>query len=332
MLKRKIDLGDDMAAQPTSGQARPLKVGLALPTFDASVMGRTPRWKDFKAAAQHAEGVGFDSIWVPDHMIHNAFQPNTEFGVWECWSILTAVAAITNRVELGTLVLCTGFRNPAMIAKMADTIEEVSGGRLILGLGAGYYEREYTAYGFPFDHLVGRFEESLTIISSLLRKGRIDFQGQYYQARDCELTPRGPRSAGPPIMIGAKPDRPRALRLTAQYADYWNAFGVNRAEAVAPMRHAVDGACRKAGRDPKTLQRTITTVVELPDCKRDVPATAWTKTISSMGPVTGTPDEIAQSLRAIAREGIDHVQIWLEPFSMPAIDVFARVLDRLDRD
>lgn len=321
-----------MTGQAASTRARPLKVGLALPTFEETMVGVTPRWKNFEGMAQHAEAIGFDSLWVPDHMIHNAYHPEALFGAWECWSILTALAAVTTKVDLGTLVVCTGFRNPALIAKMADTVEDISGGRLILGLGAGYYEREFRAFGFPFDHVVGRFEEALVIIHTLLRKGKIDFEGQHYQARDCELRPRGPRPAGPPIMIGAKPDRPRALRLTAQYADYWNAFAINRAAALAPMTQAVDAACRKFSRDPATLQRTVTVVVEFPDCKEGAPENTWTRLLSSMGPIAGTPDEIAEALRDYARAGVDHVQVWLEPFNMAAIDAFAQVLERLDRD
>lgn len=311
--------------------ARPLKVGLMLPTFEASMIGATPRWQDFKAMALHAEAVGFDSIWMPDHMLHDAFQQQALYGAWDCWSLVSSLAAVTTRIEIGTLVACTSFRNPAMTAKMADTVEEISGGRLILGLGAGYFEPEFRAYGYPFDHLMGRFEEALRIIHALLRTGAIDFQGQYYQARDCELRPRGPRRGGPPIMIGAKPDRPRALRLTAQYAEYWNAFHVNRPDMVAPMRQAVDAACAKAGRDPATLQRTVTTIVDLPGCKTTPVDNAWTRVVASVSPARGTPDELAEMLRGYARAGVDHIQVWLEPYSMAAIDAFATVLERLDR-
>jgi alkanesulfonate monooxygenase SsuD/methylene tetrahydromethanopterin reductase-like flavin-dependent oxidoreductase (luciferase family) len=114
---------------------------------------------------------------------------------------------VTERVELAPLVTCTGYRNPALLAKIADTVDEISGGRLILALGAGWHEPEYRAFGFPYDHRVGRFEEALAIIVPLLREGRVDFQGQYYQVRDCVLEPRGPRAGGPPILIGAQ--RPR---------------------------------------------------------------------------------------------------------------------------
>lgn len=310
---------------------RPLKVGLMLPTYEASMVGGTPRWSDFMAITRHAEAVGFDSVWLPDHMMHDAFQQQELFGCWDCWSLVSALAAVTSRIEIGTLVVCTGFRNPALTAKMADTVEEISGGRLILGLGAGYFEPEFRAYGHPFDHLLGRFEEALKIIHTLLRTGAIDFQGQYYQARDCELRPRGPRPGGPPIMIGARPDRPRALRLTAQYADYWNIFHANRPHMVPPMRQAVDAACAKAGRDPATLLRTVTTVVDLTGVKTARIDNAWTRVIASVAPATGTSDELAETLRGFARNGVNHIQLLLEPCSMAAIDAFAAVLERLDR-
>src|SRR4051812_36727843 len=151
-------------------------------------------WSDLKEMARHAEAVGFDSLWLPDHMIYDfaalgGMPGAPPWGVWECWSMLSALAAVTSRVDLGTIVACTGFRNPALLAKMAVTLDEISGGRLILGLGAGYHEIEFRMFGYPFDHLVGRFEEALQIICPLLRTGAVDFQGKFYTARQCELRP-----------------------------------------------------------------------------------------------------------------------------------------------
>jgi len=144
--------------------ARPLKVGLFLPTGEGDMAGGTPRWNNIKTMVQQAAW-GFDSIWVQDHLLFDYGDPGVRpTGVWECWSLLAALAAVTTRVELGALVACTSFRNPALLAKMADTVDEISGGRLILGLGAGYHEPEFRAFGYPFDHLVGRFEEALQII------------------------------------------------------------------------------------------------------------------------------------------------------------------------
>jgi alkanesulfonate monooxygenase SsuD/methylene tetrahydromethanopterin reductase-like flavin-dependent oxidoreductase (luciferase family) len=126
-----------------------------------------------------------------------------EADVWEGWTMLSALAAATERVELGTLVTCSQFRNPALLAKMAVTVDEISGGRLTFGIGAGWNEPEFRAFGVPLDHRVGRFEEALQIIVPLLRDGHVDFEGQFYSARECELNPRGPRPSGPPILIGA---------------------------------------------------------------------------------------------------------------------------------
>ena len=180
-----------------------------------------------------AEDVGFDSVWVTDHLLFR-FPPRDDQGLWECWSLLSALGAVTNRVEIGPLVSCTSYRNPALLAKIADTVDEISDGRLILGLGAGWHEPEYKSFGYPFDHRISRFEEALTIIHGLLRNGAIDFDGKYYQARDCELRPRGPRKNGPPILIGSTGER--MLGLVAKYADHWNAWGRNNPDEIPADR------------------------------------------------------------------------------------------------
>jgi alkanesulfonate monooxygenase SsuD/methylene tetrahydromethanopterin reductase-like flavin-dependent oxidoreductase (luciferase family) len=307
---------------------RPLKIGIFLPFMEFMMEGKTPRWADLAAMAQCAEDVGFDSIWLGDHLIIHSEQPipwaggAKKIGPWECWSILSALAAVTRRVELGPLVACTGFRNPALFAKMADTVDEISGGRLILGLGAGYVEPEYRAFGYPYDHRGSRFEEALTIIHSLLRKGQVDFNGSYYQARECELRPRGPRLAGPPILIGSTGQR--MLRLTAQYAEYWNGwivFDKSHPSAIPPLRTAVDAACREVGRDPATLARTVTIAVSLSN-KGDSPFPSA---------LTGASDEIAAALKSFVREGITHVQLVLHPYTVASIEALESVLDILDQ-
>ena len=317
--------------------ARPLKVGLQLPHGEGWSDGATPRWSDLRAIALLAEEVGFDSLWIADHMLIRwavvaeqygepvsaeiaAAEPN---GVWEGWSILTALASVTSRVELGTLVMCTGYRNPALLAKMADTLDEISNGRLVLGLGAGDFEDEHRSFGFRWDHRVSRFEEALGIVTGLLRDGRIDHNGPFYQARDCQLRPRGPRPQGPPIMIGALGSGPRMMRLVAQYADIWNgwlAFGDNRPDFVPPLREAVDAACLATGRDPATLLRTAGISVAI--LGRDHP---------QYGPIRGEPEEIAEVLVAFAREGITEVEIDLLPNTVEGLEAFAQVLELLDR-
>jgi alkanesulfonate monooxygenase SsuD/methylene tetrahydromethanopterin reductase-like flavin-dependent oxidoreductase (luciferase family) len=244
-------------------------------------------------------------------------------GVWECWSLLAALAAVTERVALGPLVSCTSYRNPGLLAKIVSTVEEISGGRLILGLGAGDYEDEHHTFGMRWDHRVSRFAESLQIILPLLRDGHVDFAGDYEQARACELRTRGPRLQGPPILIGSLGHGPRMLELVARHADIWNgwiAHRRNHADVVLPLREAVDAACRSVGRDPATLERSLTVGVAFGG-----------RTIWGGEPLTGSGEQIAAALRAFAREGINHVQIFLNPATAEGIEQMAAVLDCLYR-
>lgn len=317
---RDIGTKGDAVSRPR----RPLKVGINLPTTEGSMAGQTPRWADLLALAERAETLGFDSLWVPDHLLLK-WQEHTH-GIWECWSLLSALAAVTHRVELGSLVTCTAYRNPALLAKMAATIDEISGGRLIVGLGAGWDGPENQAFDIKSDHRVDRFEGALQIIVPLLRTGQVDFAGKYYQARDCELRPRGPRPGGPPILIGAK--GPRMLRLAASYADIWNAEGPMRQPGeIIPLRVSGDAACAAIGRDPVTLGRSASIVINLPrgqaQSGQHSPAQGEQQRATS-------PDEIAEMLRDYAREGLEHVQVWLTPNTLSGLESFAPVLDLLD--
>jgi probable F420-dependent oxidoreductase len=306
----------------SQSERRPLKIGLFLPLIEDHEQQGVTRWPDLLAMAKLAEDVGFDSLWVPDHLIFRE-EGEPETGVWEAWSILAAVAAATNRVEIGPLVLATSFRNPALLAKMADTVDEISDGRLILGIGAGWHKPEYDAFGFPFDHRYSRFEEALTIIHGLLRHGQIDFTGTYYQARDCELRPRGPRPAGPPILMGTTGDK--MLRLTAKYADYWNVSWYSDPNEVTSFLAQVDAACAATGRDSATLQRTVGVNVNLPGHPTTGDST------DQAPPITGTPEEIAAKLRAYADQGVSHLQIIIGPETVSGVEAFAPVLEALDR-
>jgi alkanesulfonate monooxygenase SsuD/methylene tetrahydromethanopterin reductase-like flavin-dependent oxidoreductase (luciferase family) len=302
---------------------RPLKVGVQLPEIERDV-----RWPEILTMARTAEDIGLDSIWVGDHLLFR-FRDRPSRGPWETWSMLAALSAATSRVELGPLVAATTFHNPAVLAKKAATIDEISGGRLILGLGAGWSQDEHEAYGLASDHRVSRFAEAFTIIRTLLREGRIDFDGRFYQARDCELLPRGPRPLGPPLMVGTIGER--LLAASAGHMDSWNGwydrFG-NTPGGLAVLNGAVDAAARAVGRDPTTIERTAAVLVRLPG---GVGRTQGERVREEVAPIAGPPGEIARDLAAFATVGVSHLQLVLDPITVRSIEALAPVLEILDR-
>jgi len=293
-----------------------MKVGLVLPMSDDDGQG-TPSWPVILERARQAEAGGADSIWVYDHLLFRLDEHAT--GIHEAWTLLAALAAATERATLGTIVLATTFRSPAVLAKMATTLDEISAGRLILGLGCGWHEPEYTAFGFPFDHRVDRFEESLRIIAPLIREGAVTFVGNYHRAEGCLILPRGPRERIP-ILVAAK--GPRMLRLAAEHADAWNTawFGMpddRLAQRLADLRVA----CADVGRDPATLEVTVgVTVKAAGDSEWGRPG--------APASLLGEPDVVADALRAYAALGVGHVQLDVQPATAATFD---RVLDGVRR-
>lgn len=307
----------------TSG--RPFKIGVFVPHFELPWSGTGPRWREIAEMARVAEGVGFDSFWLPDHLTFRFDNVHPQGG-WDVWSLLAALAATTSRIEIAPLVACSSFRNPALIAKMADTIDEISGGRFILGLGAGWHKPEYEMFGFPYDHRVSRFEEALQIIAPLLRTGKVDFEGRFYSARECELRPRGPRPSGPPILVGGA--GPRVIRLAATYADAWNVDRKNDIGEVMAWKETVDAACREVGRDPATLSRIIGIQVDLLNERRE--AMQPRQFVQHPWPLAGEPEEVAAKIRAYAETGVEHMMVWVNPENAAGIEAFAPVLQALD--
>ena len=309
------------------------KLGIILPEGEGDLDGRTPRWSDYLAMARLAEDAGFDSVWFVDHLIYrNDASGRPPQGAWECWSVLSALAAVMSRVDLGSLVTATSFRNPALLAKIADTLEEISGGRLILGIGAGWNEVEYRMFGYPYDHRVDRFAEAFAIINGLLRDGRVDFRGTYYRAEECELRPRGPRPQGPPLMVGSR--GPRMLRLTLPHVPIWNGWLAgtdSRPDAHPPLRELVDAACRDVGRDPATLERTVSISVD-PSGRREFPKHWYLEgDLGSARPLTGGPGEIAAGIRAFGAQGVAHLQIYPIPPTLATIEALVPVLEEARR-
>ena len=298
-------------------------LGLNLPYVEGSMDGATPRWDDIRAMAVEAEAVGFDAVWVSDHVGFG--DPDAGWsGAWESWTLLSALAVATTRVRLGTYVTAVPYRNPALLAKMAETLDEVSGGRVILALGAGWNEPEFTAYGFPFERRFDRFEDGLRIITSMLRTGRADHEGRLESARGALIRPRGPRPQGLPVMVGAA--APRMMRLTAELADEWNA-GMRTPAELAPMLAVLDDALDAAGRSRTSIARSAEAMVEPGRVAEDADDIetrgSWDR------PLSGSPTTIASGLRRYADLGCHHVQVQLRPNSIEGVRAFAPVIEAM---
>jgi len=285
------------------------------------------RWPEYVAMARAAEDVGFDTLWLGDHLLYR-YGDGSMRGPWEVWTMLSALAASTSRIRLGPLVAATAFHAPAMLAKLAASVDEISGGRLILGLGAGWNETEFRAFGFPFDHRISRFEESFTIIRTLLREGRIDFDGRFFQARDCELLPAPSRPGGPPLMVGSV--GPRMLEITLPHVDAWNVWyrqSSNTPDGLEPILRQLDESCRAVGRDPATLEKTSAVFVRLPGGTGRL--TKYDE--NEVTPLQGSSREISDGLREYADLGLAEVQLVVDPITIESIKALAPVLDALDR-
>src|SRR5439155_15071037 len=258
---------------------------------------------------------GLDSVWVADHFFYQPPEGEPS-GLHEAWTLLSAVAAVTSRVELAPLVLCSSFRSPGLVANMAATLDMVSGGRLILGVGAGWHDPEYEAFGYPTDHKVGRFEEWLEIVIRLLRGERVTFEGRWYQTRDALVLP--PPARRIPILVAG--NKPRMLRLVARHADAWNTAWFGEPDDRLDERlRGLDEALAEVGRDPAELERTVGLIVRDPD-----------QPAESDGMFAGTVEELADLLRGHEQLGFRHAIVMLEPRTAASIERLAEAA-RLSR-
>jgi alkanesulfonate monooxygenase SsuD/methylene tetrahydromethanopterin reductase-like flavin-dependent oxidoreductase (luciferase family) len=328
---RELDRESELAAgvEPVVQQGRwpeserPMSLGLMLPLAEQNAVANdspVDGFWDIVAMARLAIEIGFDMLWLPDHfMLKLERHGGQARGVWECWTTTAGIAAALPGFPIGTMVACTGFHNPGSIAKMAETIDDISRGNFVLGLGCGWHADEYQMYGLPFDHRVDRFEEALRIISPLVRTGQATFEGEYYQAHEAINFPRGPRwrEGGPPILFGA--NKPRMMRLTALYADAWNADWQDNAEIVAERMKLLDEACREVGREPSGLVRTGGSQFAMAGCQD-----RWY-------PIRGSVDEMAAAMHSFRDVGLVHYLCAPDPCTLETLQDFAKVIEAYDR-
>jgi probable F420-dependent oxidoreductase len=293
-----------------------LRIGLMLPVAEDDD-GSIRSWPQLRELGQRAEAVGLDSLWLADHLLYRSPDRPTR-GIHEAWTMLTALAACTERVTIGPLVLALPFRNPALLAKMAAALDEVSDGRLILGIGCGWNEPEFTAFNYPFDRRVARFEEGLQILLPLLRNGRTDFEGRWHAAPDCELRPPA-RPGGPPVLIAG--NKPRMMRLVARHADVWNTAWFGAAEEIDERISRLREALDAEGRDPASLELTAGVIVEFPhlaDEGSDRPPRA----------ISGDIEAVARGLAAFRERNVRHLIVSLADSNVANVEELGRAAAR----
>lgn len=288
-----------------------MKVGVQLPEVE-----RVVRWPEVARMARLVEDSGFDSIWVGDHLLYE--EDGVRSGPWEAFTQLAAIAALTERVEIGPLVAAQPFHEPAILAKQAATIDEISGGRLILGLGAGWNRVEFDAFGLPYERRVSRFAEGFDIIRRLLAGETVTFHGDFYDIEECILLPPPTRAGGPPLMIGSNSERMLSIALphVASWNSWFTDFGNDPAQLPALIAK-IDAACHQAGRDPATLEKTVALLFELP--------AAGGRRLAR-NPIQGDVEEMAEAMRQVAAAGIDGIQLVLDPIDERSIATMADVL------
>ncbi len=290
-----------------------MKIGIQLPEVE-----RVARWPELEEMARAIEAGGFDSIWVGDHLLYRT--ESDERGPWEAWTQLAAIAAVTRRVEIGPLVAALPFHEPAMLAKMASTVDEISGGRLVFGIGAGWNRTEFDAFGIPYQRRVDRFSDSFEIIRRLMGGESVTWDSEFSRLDRCVLLPSSRRPGPPPFMVGS--NGPRMLSLTLPYVQSWNSWFTafdNDPDRLPELLRRIDDACELAGRDPGSVERTVALLIELDG--------ALGRRGADVSPIAGSDAEIVAALDRVAKAGISHVQLVLDPITLVSIERMTSILE-----
>ncbi|MEE4381781.1 MAG: LLM class F420-dependent oxidoreductase [Pseudomonadales bacterium] len=272
--------------------------------------------------ARHAEATGWDGVWYADHFMPNAEDTSQPWP--ECWVTLSALAPLVPRLRLGTLVCGNTYRHPAVLAKMAATLDHVSGGRFVLGLGAGWQENEHRQYGIPFHttrERLERLDEACAVIKALYTQEKSDFEGRYYQLSNASLEPK-PRQDPLPLLVGGGGEKV-TLRIAARWADEWNVWGTP--ETLAHKVSVLEAHCRDLGRDPKSIRRSAQALVFLGDDPAWLERMRGTQT--PMAKIVGTPAELREVVARYAEAGVD--ELIVPDFTLGHGDAKKRAMDRI---
>ena len=301
---------------------RDFEVGLVLGSWRSTTDGTTLAFSELRAFGLRAEEIGFDALWSPDELLGRIVKGGPRYGFWDGVAVLAGLAAATSRIKLGSWVMSALQRNPGMIAKNAATIDEISAGRFILGLGAGHAGSGAHAFGLPEEAIYDRFEEALQIIVPLLRTGCADFAGTYHVARDLEQLPPGPRPGRIPLMLVAHGQK--GYRHAARHADIWSCYATERSDLteLGPRISAFEAACTEVGRDPATVGRSAGVGV--------APLSDGPYEGAFGNAITGSAEQIADALRAFHAAGYSQVEILVEPMTMAGLEAMAPVVELLD--
>ena len=303
---------------------RAFELGVVLGSWRSTTDGSTVPWVEIRDLALRAEAIGFDTVWSPDELLGRLVKDGPRFGLWDGIAIPAALAAATTRIKIGTWVMSSLHRNPGITAKAAATIDEISGGRFVLGLGAGHAGSGAHAFGLPEDHIYDRFEEAIEIVVPLLRAGRADLAGTYHVARDLEQLPPGPRPTGIPILLAAH--GAKGYRHAARVADIWSCYAEEGSDVaeLGPRVIAFEAACAEVGRDPATIGRSAGVVVA--PLEEDGGAGVFGRMIG------GSAEQIADAFRSFRAAGFTQLEFMLHPQTSAALEAMAPVLDLLDAD
>ena len=294
------------------------EIGLVLPLIQYGPERITPRWTEIREIARLGEEIGYDTVWIIDELLWQV-EGESPQGVWDGVSMAGAVAAITSRIKVGSWVLSALHRNPGIIAKTVETLDEICGGRFIFGLGAGHeWPGQAHAFGLPEKQVFARFEEALQIIVPLLRQGHADFEGKFHAARDLSQQPRGPRPNAIPLLIGG--NGPKAQRHAARHADTWSCYIEERAhvDELRPRIASLEQICNEVGRDPESIGRAVGVVVRPLE-----PAGVKESSVS------GTADEIAETIQSFREIGFSQIDLSVNPGTIAAVEALAAVIDML---